>query len=65
MPSGARVQVDGAEQVGFTPMRITGLEEGRTYALRVRAPGFLPWEATYPHDAGRSEAHRRAATHYR
>lgn len=47
VPSGARVQVDGTEQVGFTPMRITGLEEGRTYALRVVAPGFLPWEATY------------------
>ncbi len=47
VPSGARVHVDGQEQVGFTPMRITGLEAGRIYALRVVAPGYLPWEATY------------------
>ncbi|MFT3921729.1 MAG: PEGA domain-containing protein [Myxococcales bacterium] len=47
VPQGARVRVDGAVQTGFTPLRITGLEEGRHYALRVELPGYLPWEASY------------------
>jgi hypothetical protein len=47
VPAGARVRVDGAVQTGFTPLRITGLEEGRYYALRVELPGYLPWEASY------------------
>jgi hypothetical protein len=47
VPQGARVRVDGAEQTGFTPLRITGLEDGRHYSLRVELPGYLPWEANY------------------
>ncbi len=47
VPQGARVRVDGAEQMGFTPLRITGLEQGRNYALRVELAGYLPWETNY------------------
>jgi serine/threonine protein kinase len=52
VPQGARVRVDGAVQTGFTPLRITGLDEGRHYALRVELPGYLPWEASYRATAG-------------
>jgi hypothetical protein len=47
VPQAAKVRIDGAMQTGSTPLRITGLEEGRNYALRVELAGYLPWEATY------------------
>jgi hypothetical protein len=47
VPAGAKVSVDQRMQEGATPLRITGLESGRKYELRVELAGYVPWEATY------------------
>jgi serine/threonine protein kinase len=47
VPAGAKVSVDHRKQEGATPLRITGLESGRKYDLRVELAGYVPWEATY------------------
>jgi hypothetical protein len=47
VPAGAAVSVDQRVQNGVTPLRISGLESGRSYDLRVELSGYLPWEATY------------------
>jgi serine/threonine protein kinase len=47
VPAGAKVSVDQRVQNGVTPLRISGLESGRSYDLRVELSGYLPWEATY------------------
>src|SRR5690606_4213666 len=47
VPQGAKVRLNGAVQDGTTPLRMSGLEEGRSYALRVELPGYVPWETTH------------------
>ncbi len=47
VPVGARVEVNGTAQQGATPIKLTGLEGGGTYELRVSLPGYVPWVATY------------------
>jgi serine/threonine protein kinase len=51
-PSGASVKVNGALQPHRTPIKLTGLQAGNSYELRVERTGFLPWEATYRASAG-------------
>jgi hypothetical protein len=43
-PHGARVRIDGAWQAGSTPMRVSGLRQGKSYRLRLELPHHHPYD---------------------
>ncbi|HEX6242665.1 MAG TPA: serine/threonine-protein kinase [Polyangiales bacterium] len=46
-PSGAQVSVDGDVQGTRTPLRLSGLEQGRSYQIAVEMPGYQTWSTKH------------------
>jgi hypothetical protein len=44
VPSGAKVEINGAPQPGVTPLRVSGLRRGARYHFRLALAGYRPFE---------------------